>query len=146
MKLKQVWSSTKYSNRNKIRLFNSLVKSVLLYGCETWKMNESDNKKLDTFQFKCLQRILKIRWPYIVSNDDIFSRTKVKRISTEVKIRRWRWFGPCTQNGEQLSLPDSNGMGTRRHNESGPPKNNMEAYNRERKKTVKMRVLEPSQI
>ena len=93
MKLKQVWSSTKYSNRTKIRLFNSPVKSVLLYGCETSKMNESDNNKLDTFQFKCLRRILKIRWPYIVSKDDILSRTKVKRITTEVKIRRWRWIG-----------------------------------------------------
>ena len=52
---------------------------------------------------------------------------------------------PCSQNGEQLSLPDSNVMGTRRQKESGPPKNNMEAYNRERKKTVRMGVLEPSQ-
>ena len=80
MKLKQVWNSNKYSLRTKNRLFSSLVIPVLLYGCETWKTNEIDNKKMDTFQFKCLRRILKIRWPYVVSNDEILTRTKLKRI------------------------------------------------------------------
>ena len=93
MKLKQVWNSTKYSLKTKIKLFNSLVRSVLLYGCETWKINESDNRKLDTFQFRCLRRILKVRWPYVVSNEEILNRTKLKKISEEVKARRWKWIG-----------------------------------------------------
>ena len=69
------------------------MKSVLLYGCETWKVNDSDNRKLDTFQFKCLRRIMKIRWPYVVSNDEILKRTGIKNISTEVQEKRWRWIG-----------------------------------------------------
>ena len=70
-----------------------IVKSVLLYGCETWKVNEADNKKLDTSIFKCYRRILKIRWPYVISNDEILRLTKQDKISTEVKRRRWRWIG-----------------------------------------------------
>ena len=93
IKLKKIWSSSKYKLKTKIRLYNALVKSVLLYGCETWKINESDNHKLDTFQFKCLRRILKIRWPYIVSNEDILIRTGLNKISEEVKARRWKWIG-----------------------------------------------------
>ena len=60
MKLKQIWSSNIYTLRFKLRLFNTLVKPVLLYGSETWKINEGDNRKLDTFFFKCLTRILQI--------------------------------------------------------------------------------------
>jgi hypothetical protein len=93
VKLKQIWNSNIYSLKTKLKLFNSLVKSVLLYGCEAWKVNEGDNRKLDIFQFKCLRKILRIRWPYIISNDDIIIRTKVKKISEEVKARRWKWVG-----------------------------------------------------
>ena len=93
MKLKQIWSSNIYTLRSKLRLFNTLVKPVLLYGSETWKINEGDNRKLDTFFFKCLRRILQIRWPYVVSNRDILAKTKLKTISTEVKLRRWKWVG-----------------------------------------------------
>ena len=43
--------------------------------------------------FKGLRRILQIRWPYVVSNRDILAKTKLKTISTEVKLRRWKWVG-----------------------------------------------------
>ena len=65
---------------------------MLLYGSETWKINEGDNRKLDTF-FTCLRRIQQIRWPYVVSNKYIFVKTKLKTMSTEVKLRRWKWVG-----------------------------------------------------
>ena len=48
MKLKQIWSSNIYPLRSKLRLFNTLVKPVLLCGSEAWKINEGDNRKLDT--------------------------------------------------------------------------------------------------
>ena len=81
MKLKQIWNSRKLTLRTKIKLYKSLVMSVLLYGSETWKMNEQDNKKLDTFNFTCLRRILQIRWPYVISNEELLSKTNLKRIS-----------------------------------------------------------------
>jgi len=93
IRLKQIWNSNVYSVKTKLKLFRTLVKSVLTYGCETWKINKKDDNKLDTFLFKCLRRILKIRWPYIISNNDILKRTGERRISEEVKIKRWRWIG-----------------------------------------------------
>ena len=50
MKLNRVWNSRSVSGKTKIRLYKTLVKPVLMYGCETWKMNESDAKKIDVFQ------------------------------------------------------------------------------------------------
>ena len=54
---------------------------------------EEANRKLDILMFKCLRWILKIRWPYVVSNEEILKRTKVMKISDEVKTRRWKWIG-----------------------------------------------------
>ena len=39
--LNTVWRSTAYSNNTKITLFNTNVKSILLYGCETWKLTKT---------------------------------------------------------------------------------------------------------
>ncbi|XP_071150110.1 uncharacterized protein [Mytilus edulis] len=61
-RLRKIWRSSVLSFKTKVRLFNSLVTSVLLYGCETWKTTEQDKKKLNTFQNRCLRQILKIIW------------------------------------------------------------------------------------
>ena len=90
MKLKQIWSLNVYTLRSKLRLFNTFVKLVLLYESETWKINEGDNRYIF---FKCLRRILQIRWPYVVSNRDILAKSKLKTISAELKLRRWKWVG-----------------------------------------------------
>ena len=92
-KLKKIWGSKQYNGRTKIRLFNTLVKPVLLYGSETWKANVQDNRKLDSFQYHCLKRSLGIFWPYIVSIDELNERTGCMRMSIEVKRRRWSLLG-----------------------------------------------------
>ena len=68
-KLIKVWKSSQYSIRTKTRIFNSNVLTVLLYGSETWRMTKRDEDKLDSFQHKCLQKILKIQWPMKVTNE-----------------------------------------------------------------------------
>ena len=50
VKLNRVWNSRSVSRKTKIGLHKTLVKPVLMYGCETWKMNEGDAKKIDVFQ------------------------------------------------------------------------------------------------
>ena len=92
-KLKRIRGSKQYNRRTKIRLFNTLVKPVLLYGSETWKTNVQDNRKLDSFQYQCLKRSLGIFWPYIVSIDELNERTRCTRMRIEVKRRRWRFLG-----------------------------------------------------
>ena len=61
IQLKNTWSSKVLSSHTKIRLFNSNVKSVLLYGAETWRRTNTTNKKVQTFIYNCLRRILQIR-------------------------------------------------------------------------------------
>ena len=43
--LKNIWASRDLSNNTKLRIFNTNVKSVLLYGAETWRSTVNTNKK-----------------------------------------------------------------------------------------------------
>ncbi|CAH8845511.1 unnamed protein product [Trichobilharzia szidati] len=91
--LKSVWRSTALSIKNKIRIFNSNVKSVLLYGSETWRVTKSTSNKLQTFINRCLRSILKIRWPERISNKDLWERTNQEPIVKQIGRKKWRWIG-----------------------------------------------------
>ena len=56
--LKNIWKSKKLSRNTKIRIFRSNVVSVLLYGCESWKVATTISRMLEVFQNRCLRRIL----------------------------------------------------------------------------------------
>ena len=92
-RLKKIWSSNNIRRKTKLQLYKTLVLPVLLYGSETWKINKGDNKMIDTFQNKCLRKIMKIKWEDRVRNEDLLIRTKMKPISEEVSRRRWKFIG-----------------------------------------------------
>jgi hypothetical protein len=64
----------------KIRIFNTNVKPVLLYGCETWKLTKTIIHQLQVLVNRCIRRILKIFWPVQVSNQELWARAKQKPI------------------------------------------------------------------
>jgi hypothetical protein len=59
-KLRRVWLSKLLQKDTKIRIFNACVKSVLLYGCETWLVTNEIQCKIQTFVNRCLRYILRI--------------------------------------------------------------------------------------
>ena len=61
--LKNIWKTDDISRRTKIRIYNSCVLSVLLYGAEYWKMTEGDICRLSSFHNGCLRKIMRIFWP-----------------------------------------------------------------------------------
>ena len=93
MQLGNVWKSGSLSNNTKIRLFNTNVKSVLLYGSETWRLTKGTSNKLQTFVNSCLRKILRIHYPDTIRNEDLWRQTGQTKIDTEIKRRRWRWIG-----------------------------------------------------
>ncbi|KAL9953887.1 hypothetical protein ACROYT_G041360 [Oculina patagonica] len=46
-RLQPVWRSKKYSLRTKLRLYHSIVKPVLSYGAECWRVVKSNMNKLN---------------------------------------------------------------------------------------------------
>ncbi|KAL8566568.1 hypothetical protein ACOMHN_054790 [Nucella lapillus] len=91
--LQPIWQSSALSLHNKIRIFNTNVKSVLLYGSETWRTTKTNRKKLQTFINRCLRNILNIRWPEVISNEDLWTRTKQTPIGEDIRKRKWGWIG-----------------------------------------------------
>ena len=84
-KLGKMWNSnknttTRITRKTKTRLFKTIGTPVLLYGCETWKMNKGNNKLIDTFQNKCLRKILKIRWEDHISDGQLNKRSGIKPV------------------------------------------------------------------
>ena len=70
-RLRNIWKSTYISRHTKIKIYNSCVLSVLLYGAECWRMTEKDLQKLSGFHNTCLRKIMRIFWPRKITNEDL---------------------------------------------------------------------------
>ena len=104
LRLNKIWSSGNIGRHTKIMLFKTLVLTVLLYGCETWKLTKRDEKKIDAFQFKCLRKILKIRWHQHISNERVADMAEVEKISNEVRRRRRCWIGHVSRKKAEYDI------------------------------------------
>nr|KAG5698059.1 hypothetical protein BaRGS_016707 [Batillaria attramentaria] len=91
--LKNVWASKVVSIRTKLRIFNSNVKSVLLYGCETWRTTKTMQQKIQTFLNTCLRRIFNIRWPEKIRNEELWERAGQEPVAKQILRRKWGWIG-----------------------------------------------------
>ena len=85
----KVWLSKSLRKDTKIRIFNACVKSVLLYGCETWLVTNEIQRKIQTFVNRCLRYILRIWWPNIISNKDLWKATGQEDINLEIRKRKF---------------------------------------------------------
>ena len=74
----------------KLFVFNPNVKSVLLYGEETWNSSQNVLNKLQVFMNKCLRRILNVRWPDKIRNEELGKRTNQVPVEEEIKKRKWK--------------------------------------------------------
>ena len=90
--LKNIWASMKISMTTKLRLFNSNVKSVLLYGSETWRLTKATMQKIQTFINMCLRRICNIRWPEKISNEELWQRAGQEPVDQQIRRRKWGWI------------------------------------------------------
>nr|KAG5708163.1 hypothetical protein BaRGS_002899 [Batillaria attramentaria] len=91
--LKNVWASKVVSIRTKLRIFNSNVKSVLLYGCETWRTTKTMQQKIQTLLNTCLRRIFNIRWPEKIRNEELWERAGQEPVAKQILRRKWVWIG-----------------------------------------------------
>ena len=77
----------------RLRLYNAIVFPTLLYNCETWGLPISVLTRLDTFHRRQLRALLGIRYPTIISNEDLYLRTKSRPLSAIMHHHRLRMAG-----------------------------------------------------
>lgn len=91
--LNRIWNSRNLVLKTKINIFNACVKSVLLYGCETWHVTNAITSSVKTFINRCLRRILGIWWPRTIPNEQLWHITQQATIEKEILKRKYGWVG-----------------------------------------------------
>jgi len=92
--LSRIWRDKILQLSTKIRLYQTLVMSVLLYAAETWTLLIScDEKTLEAFHMKCQRQILHIHWSQHVTNAEISARTGLPPVMDFIRRRRLSIFG-----------------------------------------------------
>ncbi|VDP71868.1 unnamed protein product [Schistosoma mattheei] len=61
LQLRNIWNSKQLSTNTKVRIFNTNIKTVLLYGAETWRTTKAIIQKIQAFIDGCLRKILWIQ-------------------------------------------------------------------------------------
>ena len=82
-----IWRS-KLTFATKIRLYNTFVLPVLMYGSEAWTMTASNSAKLDACDQSCLRKICGVHWNRHVTNAEIRRRTNQLPVNKLIAKRR----------------------------------------------------------
>ena len=67
-----------------------ILKSILLYGSETWRLTKKIISQLQTFTNRRLRYILGVWWPKKISNEELWQHTKQGRIEVTIPRRKWQ--------------------------------------------------------
>ena len=76
-----------------MRIFNTNVKSILLYACKTWKTTNQMTRRLQIFVNKCLRRKTNIKWTDKITNEELWRINQQKSKENQIIRRKWNWIG-----------------------------------------------------
>ena len=76
-----------------MKLYNALVKSVLLYNAGTWGLTKEDEKNLNSFHRKQLRQVIGVFYPHKISCDKLYEITQSHPITIDITRARCKMFG-----------------------------------------------------
>ncbi len=95
----------------KLKLIKSLVNSALLYGCESWILDQSSAKKLKAYEMKAFRRLLGITWKQRKMNEYVWRKLVEEDVETEpekllviIKRRKLKFFGHQIRAGRMTKV------------------------------------------
>ena len=101
----KLWKSKQLSIPLKCKLHRALVLSVVLYSSETWTINKSTQRKLESFHTSCQRRILSFSYMERATNEEVLARSRMSTLSAMIMIKRLKWFGHVLRmNDDSLAL------------------------------------------
>ena len=120
--LNKVWNAQNISLSTKLKLFSSIVISILIYGCESWKGLKEIENRVRRFESGCLRKIMNIRWFDHVSEVELRRRTGQRSVVELIKSRRWRWYGHVLRMPQYRLPKQANGWTPSGRRSVGRPK------------------------
>jgi hypothetical protein len=94
-------------NNLKIKIYRTIILPVVFYGCETWSLTLSEERKLREFENWVLRRIFDPKgdgvtrvWRKLHHEElnDLHSSINIFRV---IQSRRMRWAGHVARRGER---------------------------------------------
>ena len=124
-RLNNIWRNKKLNHRIKLRLYDSLILSTLLYAAETWPMTVANMKKLEAAHHKWQRKILGITWKDKVTNEEVRRRTGMVKLEDILRKKRLRWLGHLhrMENG-RIAKQALNWQPADGHRKRGRPRKN----------------------
>jgi hypothetical protein len=95
---KLFFTSKMVSRKSKLKFYWSVIRPIVVYGCETWVLKESIIERLSVFERKILRKIFGLTkednfiWR-IKTNMELDELIKHRNIINYVKSQRLSWFG-----------------------------------------------------
>uniref|UniRef100_UPI0033949111 hypothetical protein n=1 Tax=Acinetobacter baumannii TaxID=470 RepID=UPI0033949111 len=90
---RRVWKTPSLNMKITLRVYQACVIITLLYGSETWTTYASQERKLNSFQLRCLRRILQIPRRDNIPNTEVLGRSQMTSMYAILTERRLRWLG-----------------------------------------------------
>jgi len=84
---------TVFGRATKVKIFNSNVKSVLLYASESWTVTQRTVDGIQVFINKCLRRIMNTHWPHRITNKELWKKTCEQPVLEQLRRKKWNWTG-----------------------------------------------------
>ena len=70
----------------KRKLFVTTVESILLYGCEAWKLTSAMETSLDGTYTRMLRKVFNVHWSERITIETLYG--KLPRLSDKIAARR----------------------------------------------------------
>ena len=86
----------------KIKLYQSLVKSILLYNCGTWALTLTEEERLNAYPPKQLKKIINIRYPKKITNKSLYRICQQKSLSLQVLSAGRSLFGHMLRRDKDI--------------------------------------------
>ncbi len=99
-------SRREISLRTKGRVYQAVVCSIVLYGCETWPVRVADERVLEVFENDSIRRILHVRRRDCVPSVELRRHLHLTSIPALLVQRRLRWFGHTARRPEGELIKD----------------------------------------
>jgi hypothetical protein len=98
------------SRNLKIKIYRTIIRPVVLYGCETWSLALREERRLRVFENRVLRKVFGPKrdevtgeWRKLHNEElnDLYSLPNIVRV---VKSRRTRWGGDVARMGEERGV------------------------------------------
>ena len=107
-KLQNVWvKGDKIKRKTKLKLYRTLVKSVLTYNSGTWALTQTEEERLNAFHRQQLRKILNIKYPVKITNSSLYKKCEERPLSIFMLESRWRLFGHILRRNSEIPAKKS---------------------------------------